>query len=115
MSALVLVVAGCELLPGMGQQQDRITRAEAVEIALGNTDVSDPVVTEVVQGQLNVLRRDPSLASSTVWAVTVHGGVLLCPPNGAACSEGPGQSTFYIEQETGDWLATSPDGEIRWD
>ena len=102
-----MLLGGCSLLP-----PDLVSRTEAIEIALQNTQVSEPVVTEVRQGGLSELSGDPSLADSIVWAVTVQGLTAVCPPNVPNCAAGIGVSTIYVESETGDWIEIT-NGQLR--
>jgi hypothetical protein len=110
-AVLALLVAGCSLLPGI--QQD-----EAIEIAVRATRVSEPVVIDVREGMLGKLRGEPNPGTDNrlVWAVTLRGGLEVCgppdPSGGAQCLDLEGESTVYLDHETGENLGVSTHGPV---
>jgi hypothetical protein len=115
LALLAFLVAGCGLLPGI--QQD-----EAIAIAIGSAGVSQPVVTSVREGRLGELRNDANSGTGPlereqilVWAITLQGGISVCPPAGAnpQCMDLLGTSTVYLDHETGAVLSMETSGRAR--
>jgi hypothetical protein len=84
--AAAVALAGCSMVPG-------IQREEAIEIALRNTTLAQPVVIEI--------RQTPVL-----WAITVRGvmSVCLAIPGNPPCVERVATSEVSLDRETGEIL-----------